>query len=270
MIHPTAVIHAGARIAEGVTIGPYAVVDEHVELGPGCIVGPHAYLTGRLIAGARNHFFASCVIGEAPQDLKYSGKLTGVRIGDDNVFREFVTVHRSTHEDQWTELGSGNLLMASSHVGHNSHVGNQVILANGTLLGGYARIDDRAFVSGCCLVHQFTRVGTLALMQGGAGVSKDLPPFTIARRGPGNRICGLNTVGLRRAGFSAPQRLELKELYHFLFRSGLPLKRALEQASERFKSPGSRTMLDFIAAAKRGVCADVTGKGKTDEAESEE
>jgi UDP-N-acetylglucosamine acyltransferase len=149
--------------------------------------------------------------------------------------------------------------MAGSHVAHNCAVGNYVILANGVLLGGHATVQDRAFISGNCLVHQFTRVGTLAIMQGGSAISKDLPPFTIARGD--NRICGLNIVGLRRAGFSAAERLDLKKLYHALFRSGKLFRSALAEVEKHFTSAGAKTMLEFIAAAKRGVCADIGFSG---------
>jgi UDP-N-acetylglucosamine acyltransferase len=144
--------------------------------------------------------------------------------------------------------------MANSHVAHNCAVGDHVILANGALLGGHAVVQDRAFISGNCLVHQFTRVGTLALMQGGAAISQDLPPFTIAQRE--NEICGLNIVGLRRADFTAEQRLELKRLYHLLFRSGKNLREALAEARKNFNGATAKILLDFVAAAKRGVCSD--------------
>ena len=257
MIHPTAIVHPDAKLAPSVRVGPYAVIDAGVELGPDCVVGPHVYLTGLMVIGARNRFFAGSVIGEAPQDLKYKDEPTGARIGDDNVFREHVTVHRSTRPGEETVIGSKNLFMAHSHVGHNCRVGNAVILANGVLLGGHVRIEDRAFLSGNCLVHQFTRVGTLALMQGGTAISKDLPPFTVAKGV--NRICGLNIIGLRRAGLSPAERLELKQLYRALFREGAKLRAALSEASTRFSSPSAKTLLAFIAASKRGVCADVNG-----------
>jgi UDP-N-acetylglucosamine acyltransferase len=203
------------------------------------------------------------VIGDAPQDLKFQGGPTRLRIGDHNVFREFVTVHRSNKMTEDTVIGSRNFLMAASHVGHNSQLGDQVILCNGALLAGHVTVEDRAFISGHCLVHQFTRIGTMALMQGGSGVSKDLPPFTIARGI--NAICGLNTVGLRRAGFTGEQRLELKRLYHALFRSGQKLSVALAAAKKEFASATARIMLDFVASAKRGVCADVSAGPDGDE-----
>lgn len=252
MIHPTAIIHPKARLDSTVQVGPGVVIDEGVELGADCIVGPQVYLTGLTTIGARNRFHAGSVIGDAPQDLKYDGTPTRLRIGTDNIFREHVTVHRSTKVDEETLIGAHNYLMASSHVGHNSRLGDHVILANGVLLGGYARVDDRAFLGGNCLVHQFTRVGTLAMMQGGAGVSQDLPPFTIVRGI--NHLCGLNIVGLRRAGITAADRLELKRLYRFLFLSGKNLRAALVQAELEFTGASAQALLRFVAESKRGVC----------------
>jgi UDP-N-acetylglucosamine acyltransferase len=263
MIHPTAVIHPKARLDPSVRVGPYAVVDEHVEVGPGCTIGPHVYLTGYTTIGKRNSFHAGSVIGEAPQDLKYDGALTGLTIGDDNVFREHVTVHRASSTRSATSIGSHNFFMANSHVGHNCQVGDRVIIANGALLGGYVLIQDRAFISGNCLVHQFTRVGTLALMQGGSAISKDLPPFTVARGD--NHICGLNIIGMRRAEITSAERVELKALYKTLFRNGTRLSAALKSARENFNSKSARVMMDFIAEAKRGVCTDTSDAEQSEE-----
>jgi UDP-N-acetylglucosamine acyltransferase len=210
MIHPTAIIHPQAKLGANVRVGPYAVIDGNVELGADCVVGPHVYLTGVTKIGAGNKFHAGSVIGDAPQDLKYQDEPTRLVIGDNNEFREHVTVHRSNKLAEDTVIGSHNLFMASAHIGHNCIVGNQVIIANGALLGGHVTVQDRVFISGTCLLHQFTRIGTLAIMQGGSGVGQDLPPFTIATGV--NTICGLNIIGLRRAGFAAEQRLELKQL----------------------------------------------------------
>ena len=160
-------------------------------------------------------------------------------------------------------VGSHNFLTPHCHIGHNLAVGDQVIIGGGTMVGGYAIVQNGAFISGNCLVHQFCRVGTLALMQGGSGISQDVPPFTIARRV--NDICGLNIIGLRRAGFTAEQRLELKRLYHFLFRSGKNLRAAMEEAKNNFTSPAAKKLLDFVGETKRGVCRDVgsvTGENK--------
>lgn len=262
MIHPTAIIHPKAKVDSSVRVGPYAIIDEAVEIGPECVVGPHVYITGVTQIGAGNQFHAGCVIGDYPQDLKYKGEPTRLRIGDRNVFREHFTVNRSTTLADETVIGSHNFMMANAHIGHNCVVGNHVIMANGVLLAGHVVVQDRAFISGNCLVHQFTRVGTLSLMQGGAAISKDLPPFTIAFGR--NGIRGLNIIGLRRANFSPEERLELKRLYHAIFRSGENFRAAVATAQTQFGGGPARTVLDFVVAAKRGVCLD-GGAGANDE-----
>jgi UDP-N-acetylglucosamine acyltransferase len=267
MIHPTAVIDPKAQLDPSVEVGPYAVIDGHVSMGPGCRVGPHVYLTGHTRIGANNRFYAGCVVGEAPQDVKYKDEPTELRMGNNNLVREGATVHRSAKIGEATIIGSNNFLMVNSHVGHNVILGNHVILANGALLAGHVEVADRVFISGNCLVHQFVRVGTLAIMQGGSAISKDLPPYTVARGH--NGICGLNVIGLRRAGLSAKERLELKKLYHKLFRSGENLSAATAQARKKFTSAPAKVLLRFVAAAKRGVCRDVSrmtrGAEKIDE-----
>ena len=254
MIHPTAIIHPRARIAEGVRIGPYAVIDEHVQIGPECTLGPHVYITAHTLLGPRNQVHAGAVIGDLPQDLRFKGGPTGVRIGAGNVIREHVTIHRANHPDEPTTIGDRCLLMASSHVGHNTRLGNDIILANGALLAGHVTVDDRAFISGTCLIHQFVRIGRLSLMQGGAGASKDLPPFTIARGN--NQICGLNSIGLRRAGLTPEERLELRKLYHLLFRTNQKFATALAQAAREAKSPPAKHLIEFLKSGKRGFCTD--------------
>jgi len=262
MIHPAAVIHPKAQLHPTVIVEPYAVIEENIVIGAHCRIGPHVRLTGHTTIGAHNQFHAGCVIGDAPQDVKYNGEPTRLRIGDHNVFREHVTIHRSAKPAEETLIGSNNFLMAHSHVGHNTTLGNHVIMANGALLGGHVTVGDRAFISGNCLVHQFVRVGTLAIMQGGSAISKDLPPYTIARGD--NGICGLNVIGLRRARLTPDQRLELKQLYHALFRSGQNLRAACVVARERFSSPAALVLLDFVESAKRGVCRD-TGDPEGDQ-----
>ncbi len=266
MIHPTAIIHPKAQLDSTVSVGPCAVIDADLVIGPGCRIGPHAHLTGHTTAGASNRFFSGCVIGEAPQDLKYRDEPTRLRIGDQNIFREHVTVHRSNTEAEDTIIGSHNFLMAHCHVGHNARLADHVIVANGALLGGHVVVQDRAFVSGNCLVHQFVRVGTLALMQGGAAISKDLPPFCVARGD--NGICGLNAVGLRRAGFAADERVLLKRLYHLLFRSGQKLSAAIAAARKEFTTDTARALLDFVATSQRGICAD-TGSPESESTRDE-
>jgi len=216
------------------------------------VVGPFVHLTGHTVIGAGNRFHAGCVIGDAPQDLKYQDEPTRLRIGDENIFREHATVHRSNRVEEDTVIGSRNFLMAHSHVGHNVRVGDRVVLANGALLAGHTVVQDGAIISGNCLVHQFTRVGALALMQGGAAVSQDVPPCTVASGY--NAICGLNMVGLRRAGVRPDQRLALKRLYRALFRSGANLREAVGRLRSEFADPWAVALLDFIAESRRGVC----------------
>jgi UDP-N-acetylglucosamine acyltransferase len=257
MIHPTAVIHPKAKLDTTVQVGPQAVIDEGVELGADCIVGPLVYLSGLTTIGAHNRFHAGCVIGDAPVDVKYKGEPTRLRIGDHNIFREHVTVNCAASAEGETIIGSHNFLTPHAHVGHNVMIGDHTIIGGGAMVAGHAVLQDRVFISGNCLVHQFCRIGTLAMMQGGAGISQDLPPFTVARRL--NEICGLNVVGLRRAGFTAEQRLELKRIYRMLFRSGENLSVAIKEAQKTFTSPAAKVLLDFVAGAKRGVCRDAGG-----------
>jgi UDP-N-acetylglucosamine acyltransferase len=252
MIHPSAIISPGAQLDPSVEVGPFSVIDGQVSLGKGCRVGPHVYLTGRTVAGPDNCFHANCVIGGPPQDVKYKDDPTGLRIGAHNLFREGATVHRSAKPGEDTVVGSHNFLMVNSHVGHNVRLGDHVIVANGALLAGHVEVGDGAFISGNCLAHQFVRIGKLAIMQGGSAISQDLPPFMVARGG--NNVCGLNTIGLRRAGVSPAERLELKRLYQKLFLSGLNLSQAVADARKEFVSASATHLLDFIAASKRGVC----------------
>ena len=255
MLHPTALIAPTAQLAPDVQVGPYAVIDGHVTLGPGCVVGPHAYLTGHTTAGARNRFHASCVIGDTPQDLKFDGAPTRLVIGDDNVFREHVTLHCATKPDTCTVIGSHCFIMGNAHIGHDVQVRDHAIICNGVAIAGFAVIGERAFLSANSLVHQFCRVGPLALLQGGAAVSKDVPPFCIATGI--NSICGLNTIGLRRGGFTAEQRTELKRLYHLLFRSGKLRRDALAEAGAIATGTAVKLFLEFVAVSKRGVCGHV-------------
>lgn len=255
MIHPAAIVDPRAILGPDVQVGPGAVIEAGVELGASCRVGPGACLLGGTLAGPRNEFHAGCVIGGAPQDLKYRGEPTRLRIGEGNVFREHVTLHRSNRPEEDTVIGSFNLLMVHSHIGHNCRIGDHNVIANGALLAGHAEVGNRVFISGNCMVHQFCRVGSLALMQGGAAISKDLPPATIAHGG--NGICGLNVVGLRRAGISAEERLALRRLYLAVFRRGMSVGEAAREAAAGGGWSGlAREFLEFILASRRGVVTE--------------
>lgn len=264
MIHPSAVIHPSAKLGANVRVGPCAVIEAGVELGDDCIVGPQVCLMGATTIGKGNRFHAGCVIGDAPVDVKYKGEPTRLRIGDHNIFREHVTVNCAYSMAEDTVIGSHNFLTPHAHVGHNVVVGNHVILGGGCMIAGHAIIQDRVFVSGNCLVHQFCRIGTLAMMQGGSAISKDLPPYTVAHGV--NELCGLNVIGLRRAGLTADERLELKRLYRALFRSGKNLREAVAAAQTTFNGPASKAMLEFIASTKRGVCSDPGAGGSAEPA----
>ncbi|MBT5927293.1 MAG: acyl-ACP--UDP-N-acetylglucosamine O-acyltransferase [Verrucomicrobia bacterium] len=259
-IHATAVIHPKAELDPSVIVGPFAVIDEGVRLEADCEVGPHAHLTGQLEAGKGCRFHTGVVIGDAPQDMKYANEPTRLLIGASNVFREHVTVHRSNSLDEDTTIGEGNFFMANSHLGHNCHVGNHNVIVNGALIAGHVTIEDRAFISGSCMVHQFARIGTLSMMQGGAGISKDLPPFMMSMAN--NTVCGLNTVGLRRAGLNLQERTELKKLYHHLYSGKLLLGEAVIQGMELFSSAPCQQVLTFVQASKRGICRDIRDRNE--------
>ena len=242
-----------------VSVGPFTVIEAGVNIGEDCTIGPYVHLTGDTTLGKKNIIHGGAIIGEAPQDLNYQGEPTRLRIGDGNVFREHVTLHRSNSVEEDTIIGSHNFFMANSHVGHNAAVGNHTILANGALVGGHAVIGDGVFLSSNCGIHQFVRIGTLAMMQGNSGVSQDVPPFTMVVFGM-NMMCGLNTVGLRRAGFTSEQRRELKACYKRVFMEGGNVGQVVKQALE--ESPGEKVleMLEFIAASTRGVCSHASRK----------
>lgn len=257
MIHPTAVVDPAARLAPDVRLGPYAVIEGPAEIGPGCVIEAHATLVGEVKLGKNNRIGHGAVIGGWPQDLGFDAANTrsGVELGDDNVIREHVTIHRGTAPGSVTRVGNNCLLMAGAHVGHNARVGDGCILANSVLLGGYVEVGARAFLGGGSVFHQGVRVGRSAMVQGITAVSKDVPPFTIAA--VHNAVAGLNVVGLRRGGFSPEERLELKRAFAFIFLSGLNVSQALAHAkTETWRSPAAEEFFSFIAAAKkRGICA---------------
>jgi UDP-N-acetylglucosamine acyltransferase len=256
-IHPTAVVSPEATLAADVTVGPLAVIDAGVSLGPGCAVGPHCHLTGRLAAGADNRFHTGCVIGDAPQHLGYRGEPTEVRVGDGNTFREFVTVHRGMPGGV-TAIGNGNLFMVSSHVAHDCTVGDKAIFANSAVIGGHAVVQDGAFLSGNSCVHQFCRIGRLAMLSGTSSVSQDLPPFWIVQEV--NITRGVNVVGMRRAGISNAEIQAVRRAYKAITRSGLTVTAALARIeAEDGGLPAVRELIEFIRSSKRGVCTGTAG-----------
>lgn len=254
MIHTTAIVHPAARIDEGVEIGPYTIVGENVSIGAGTIIGPHAVIEGWTEIGRDNRIFQFASIGAAPQDLKFHGEKTTLRLGDRNTVREFVTLHRGTESGGGeTVVGSDNLFLAYSHIAHDCRVGNRVILSNGATLAGHVHVDDYAILSGLCAVHQFTRIGAHAMVAGGAMVNQDVAPYTIVQ-GDRAKTVGINLVGLQRRGFSEAAIRSIKKAYKLIFRSRLRIEEALERISlELGEGPELKVLTDFVRHSQRGV-----------------
>ncbi len=251
-IHPTAVVHPWARVGDGVRVGPYSVIGENVEIGDGCRIGPNVLIEGNTTIGKNNRFFHGASIGTPPQDLKYDGEITGLSIGDNNTFREFVTVNTATGQGDTTEIGNGCLLMAYAHVAHNCVIGNEVILANSVNLAGHVLVDDFAIVGGVTPVHQFVRIGKYAFIGGGSRVERDVPPFMKIAGSP-PQVYGINGIGLERRGFSDERRARIKQLYKLLYRSKLNVSQALERINSDYKDEDSATLTEFISESMRGL-----------------
>jgi UDP-N-acetylglucosamine acyltransferase len=250
-IHPTAIIDPAAQLAPDVQVGPYAIIDSGVTLGPGCIVRPHAHLVGPLTMGRNNLIGTGAVIGERAQHLRYDGPNMGVTIGDDNTFREHTTVHSGTTEHA-TRIGHRNYFMANSHAAHDCEIGNQCIFANGALLAGHVTVADSVFISGNCAVHQFTHVGRLAMMSGGATTSKDIPPFFVQEGR--NRVVGVNVVGMKRVGISSEQIDAVREAYRMLYMQRKVLPAAVETIERHLGHVDVvAELIAFIRTSKRGI-----------------
>ena len=232
LIHPTAVVDPRAQLADGVEVGTYAVVGPDVEIGAGCWIGPHVVLDGRVRLGRGNRIFPGACIGLEPQDLKYTGDPTEVVLGDENIIRECVTINRATTGNQQTRLGSGNLLMAYTHLGHNCELGDRIVIANGVAVAGHVVIGDRAVIGGVLGIHQFVHIGTLAMVGGMSRIERDVPPFTLVEGHPA-RVRALNRIGLQRSGLidlDGGQEFEqLKRAWTLIYRRGLTLAEALGQ-----------------------------------------
>ncbi|MBU1205878.1 MAG: acyl-ACP--UDP-N-acetylglucosamine O-acyltransferase [Proteobacteria bacterium] len=254
-IHPTAVVHPRAIIAPGVKIGAYSLIGENVRIGKDTVIDSHVILEGWTEVGERCHVFPFVSIGTAPQHMRYRGEPTRVILGNENIIREFVTIHRATVEGGGiTSLGHGNFIMAYSHIAHDCKVGNQVIMANASTLAGHIAIEDFAIVGGLVAIHQFVRVGCYAIIGGASGVPKDIPPYMCAA---GNRakLFGLNSVGLKRHRFPGETLVALKQAYRILFRSHLTLNKAIEKVEAEVPHlPEITHLLNFLKSSKRGVC----------------
>jgi UDP-N-acetylglucosamine acyltransferase len=253
--HQTAIVHPKAKIAEGVEIGPYTVIGEHVSIGKDTKVGSHALIEGWTTIGERNHIHAFTSIGTPPQDIGYKlHEETYVIIGDDNVIREYATVHRATTKaDRKTEIGNRNFLMSYIHVAHDCKLGNNIIMANNAAFGGHVIVEDYALLGAIVGIHQFVRVGAYSMIGGQSAIVLDVPPYVNAT---GNRaqLYGLNTIGLKRKGFSEEVINNLKKAYKIIFRSGLTQEEAFRKAAEEFPDSKEVThLVDFMRHSKRGV-----------------
>ena len=255
MIHPTAIVHAGAKLAPDVEIGAYTVIGEHVEIGAGTIVGPHAVITGHTRIGRGNRIFQFVSLGEIPQDKKYGGEPTRLEIGDHNTIREFCTFNTGTTQDVGvTRVGDHNWVMAYVHLAHDSQVGNHTVLANMVTLAGHVAVHDHVILGGGTMVHQFCRVGTHAFIAGGSIVLRDVPPYVMASGGTSAEPHGVNTEGLRRRGFSPSAIENIRRAYKTLYRSGLGFEEAKQIIAEQAcDTPELEVMVDFLAESERGV-----------------
>ena len=255
LIHPSAFVDPAAQLAADVEVGPGAIIESGAVIGEGCRIQAHAVIAGHVKMGARNTVGYGAILGADPQDYDFKpGTKSEVLIGDDNIIREYVTIHRGTKEGSVTQLGDNNFLMVGVHLGHNAAIGNRVIIANNCLLAGYVEVQDGAVLGGGSVFHQFLRVGRLCMVRGGERFPKDIPPFVSAYGT--SMVAGINAVGLKRAGFSSETRLEIKRAFRLIYHSGLNITQALEESKKTSWGPEAQEFLDFIASAKkRGVCA---------------
>ncbi len=253
-IHPTAIVAKEAELPEDVEIGAHAVVGKGVRLGAGCVVQANAILEGSTILGAQNFVGYGAVIGATPQDFAFRETVSSeVRVGDGNTLREYVTIHRGTKEGSATVIGNNCYLMVGTHLGHNVRLGDNVVIANNCLLAGYVEVGDGAVLGGGTVFHQFLRVGQLAMVRGGTRFGKDIPPYVSADGE--NLLSGVNALGLRRAGFRAEVRMEIKRAFKLVYWSGINISQALERAKSTTWSQEAQLFFEFIAASKRGICA---------------
>jgi UDP-N-acetylglucosamine acyltransferase len=254
-IAPTARIHPEAIIGPGVVIADYAIVESDAVIGADSRLEPHVYVKRWTTLGARNQISAGTVLGTDPLDKNFSGARSYLRIGDDNVIREHYTISRGTAPESETVIGDGNYVMTSGHIAHNARIGNRCVIASCALVAGYVEIEDQAFLSGGVVVHQHSKIGRLAMIGGNTRVNLDVPPYflyTDFNVTP----CGLNVVGLRRAGFDAAQMRALKTAYKLLYRAGLKLEEALARIESEVATEHTLHLVAFIRSSKRGICRE--------------
>ncbi|ATJ84193.1 acyl-ACP--UDP-N-acetylglucosamine O-acyltransferase [Halomonas beimenensis] len=253
MIHPTAIVDPGARLADDVEVGPFSVIGPDVEIGAGSRIGPHVVIQGPTVLGERTRIFQFASVGEDCQDKKYAGEPTRLVMGDDNVIREGVTLHRGTIQDRAeTTIGSRNLFMAYVHVGHDCVIGDDCILANQVTLAGHVRLGDFVILGGLSAIHQFCRVGDHAMAGGGSIITKDTPAYVMINGNPA-QAHGLNLVGLRRRGFAKEAIHALGEAYKLVYRQGMTVDQALTEIRARYSLPETEAFAASIEASTRGI-----------------
>lgn len=254
-IHPTAIVSPDAQIGENVTIGPFSVVEPGVILGNNCSLGIHSIVKSGTTLGNNNRIEDSAILGGMPQHTNPPARIGGVVIGNNNVFRENVTIHRSLYENENTTIGNNNFLMVNAHVAHDCVLGNNIILVNNTMLGGHVTVEDRAFLSGGSAVHQFCRIGAFAMIGGQAHLTREVPPF-VTVDGLSSLVVGLNKVGLRRAGFTPDEINELKQVYRVLYRSRTTWEETLARLDTEFPGAMPHRVYEFCLEVKRGIVGE--------------
>jgi len=253
-IHPTAIVDKNAKLADDIEVGPYAIIGPNVEAAKGNVIGARATVEGYTTLGEGNRIFTGAVIGSIPQDLKYKGKKSFLKIGKNNIIREYVTMNPGTEDGTVTSVGDANLFMAYSHVAHDCKIGNNCIIANIGTLAGHVTLEDRVVLGGLAAVHQFTRVGKMAIIGGCSKVVKDIPPFSTCDGNPA-RVYGLNLVGVRRAGMPQKAQRELKKAFKILFHSGLALKNSIKKVKKEIEFVEEvKYLLNFLKNSERGIC----------------
>jgi UDP-N-acetylglucosamine acyltransferase len=251
----TARVHPDAQVGPDVTIGEYSIVEEDVVIGAGCRLEPYVYVKRWTTLGERNEISAGTVLGTDPLDKNFTGERSYLRIGNGNIIREHYTVSRGTQPESVTEIGDSNYIMTSGHIAHNSRIGNNCVIASCALVAGHVEVEDQAFISGGVVIHQFSKIGRLAMIGGNSRVNSDVPPFFLYSDFNVSAK-GLNLVGLRRAGFSREEIAALKSAYRILYRSGLKLEEALGRIEAELDTEHTRHLVKFIRNSKRGICRE--------------
>jgi UDP-N-acetylglucosamine acyltransferase len=255
IVAPTARVHPDAAIGPRVRIGEFCVIESDVAVGQDCLLEPYVYVKRWTSMGARNEISAGTVLGTDPLDKAFSGARSYLRIGSGNKIREHFTISRGTAPESATQIGDDNFIMTSGHIAHNCRIGSQTVIASCALLGGYVEVEDQAFISGAVLVHQFSKIGRLAMISGNTRVNLDAPPF-FTYAGFSVRPRGLNVVGLKRAGYQASDISTLKKAYRTLYRSGLQLAEALAKIETEMPTPETLHLVSFIRGSERGICRE--------------